>query len=168
VSGTPCTTFHTTQILGGSFVCLWQLAHSNMKQVTADCFIVHRIHSFRSVIRWSISYANKLFLRATDPSHHRPVLSLHKMLHNSQIPTATASLHALAGLQGTTCYSCSRSLYVLPFSDLSLKDGLKEVRLIPREYVRSLYPFLYRARIKIQKFKTNYLHPCLMFLDIKF
>jgi len=106
-----------------------------VKRATADLCTVHHIHSSTSDIRWLISYTNKPFLRATDPSHHLAVLTLHKLLHNSQIPTATATLQALAGVEGTTYYGCSRSLHVLPFSDPSLKDGLKEVRVTPRVYV---------------------------------
>ena len=78
------------------------------------------------------------FLRATGPSHHLAVLSLHKLLHNSQIQTVTASLQTLADLEGTICSICSRSLYVLPFIDPSLTVGLKEVRMTPCVYVHSL------------------------------
>jgi hypothetical protein len=107
-----------------------------VKWVTADCFLIHQTHSSPSAFRQLISHTNKTFFRATDPSHHLAVLSLHRLLHNSQIPIATASLQALADVEGTTRSGCSRFLYVLPFGDPSLTNGLKEVRPNPCVYER--------------------------------
>jgi hypothetical protein len=70
------------------------------------------------------------FLHATDHRYRLAVLTLHKLLHNSQIPTAISSLQALAKVEGRSHTSCSLSLHVMPFCDPSLTHNLKEVRLL--------------------------------------
>jgi hypothetical protein len=66
-----------------------------------------------------------------DLNRHLTMVRLQKLLSGREVSLATVSLLGLSDLEEGTRSSCSLPLRVLPFSDPSLPEGIKQVR--PKE-----------------------------------
>jgi hypothetical protein len=68
-------------------------------------------------------------LCVSDLNRHLTVVRLQKLLNGRGVSLGTTSLLGLNDLEERTRASCSLPLRVLPFSDPSLPEGIKQVRV---------------------------------------